>query len=317
MKFRAAVVTFAIMACFSTTHAEVVTKIAAVVNDHIITTYQLEKAVNGILSTQGRSAPLGLQERQALRAQVLGGLIDEELVRQKVEGLGIKVTDEELEATLRDVQKQSKVTTEQLRAAVEAQGMSFQDYREKLRQQVLKYKLVGREVQSKVNVTNREVSEYYRNHIDDYRTPSSMHLSRITFAVDSKASPAEVSKIKEAAQDARKRVQGGEDFLAVMLALTTDKSAEGGDMGTFEEGELTPVFDEAVKKLQPGEVSELVETPMGFYLFRMESRLAGNLTQFDAVKDDIQQTLLEKKREDKFKEWATGLRKNAYIDIRE
>lgn len=317
MKFKAVALALAILACASLAHAEVVTKIAAVVNDRIITTYQLEKSMDGFLAAQGRSAPLNFQERKNLRDQILGGLIEEELVKQKVEELGLKVSDEELEATLRDVQKQSKITTEQLRAAVESQGMSFQDYREKLRQQVLKYKLVGREVQSKVNVTNREISQYYRDHIDDYRTPASMRLSRISFPVDPKAPSTRLEEARAEALQARKRIAAGEDFFAVLLALSTEKRAEGGDLGTFREGELTPAFESAVKNLQPGQLSEVVETPTGYHLLRLESRLAGNLTQFDAVKDEIQQTLLEKKREEKFKEWANGLRKNAYIDIRD
>ena len=88
-------------------------------------------------------------------------------------------------------------------------------------------------------------------------------------------------------------------------------------MGSFKEGELSDVFDQAIRDLQQGQVSDVVDGPKGnLYLFKVDVRKPGTIRKFDTVKGEIEKTLLEKKREDRFKEWVQGLRKDAYIDIR-
>ncbi|TFG39533.1 MAG: peptidylprolyl isomerase, partial [Syntrophobacterales bacterium] len=92
--------------------------------------------------------------------------------------------------------------------------------------------------------------------------------------------------------------------------------AEGGDMGSFGVGELTPAFDRALDGLEEGEISGLVETVDGFHILKMIGRQTGAVRQFDAVKGEISKTLTEQKTDEAFKTWAEGLRKSAYIDIR-
>jgi len=293
--------------------AATVSGVAAVVNDRVITTHQLDQAVAAALEGKPQPPPVELAN---LRSQLLSRLIEDSLVEQKIAELGLKVSDEEVEAAIRDVQKQNHLTREQLVAALQAQGMDFAAYREGLRKQMLRFKLVGREVQSKVEVTNQDALDYFREHIDDYREAPYMRISRITFPVPSTASAKAREAIRAQAEEARQKLLAGED-LNVVLKTYAAAGAEGGDMGTFKEGELSDVFDQAIRDLQQGQVSEVVDGPQGnLYLFKVEVRKPGTIRKFDTVKGEIEKTLLEKKREDRFKEWAQGLRKDAYIDIR-
>lgn len=292
--------------------ATTVSRIAAVVNTEIITTHQLDRE----LAERSGGSDIPAAELSSVRRQVLSELIEKALLMQRVDELGIKVAEDEIEAAIDEVQKQNQLTRENLIEALRAEGMSYEKYRENLRQQILRYKLLGREVQARVEVTNKEVRDYFREHIDEYREEPFLRFSRITFPVPERAPAARIEVIRDKAEAARLRLMEGEEFYPVLMSLTADKSAEGGDMGTFAEGELTASFERAVRDLKEGEISTVVETPAGFHLLQITERSPGKVRQFDAVKEEIQRILRDQKTEERFKEWSTNLRKEAHIDIR-
>jgi peptidyl-prolyl cis-trans isomerase SurA len=289
-----------------------VSRIAAVVNSEIITTRQLDQEV----SERVKGGNIPASQASALRQQVLSELIEKTLLMQKADELRIKVAEDEIEEAIDEVQKQNNLTREQLIEALQSEGMGYEKYRENLRQQILRYKLVGREVQARVEVTNREIRDYFRENIGKYRDEPFLRLSRITFPIPAKATTVQIEAIRSKAEAALNRLRQGEEFYPVLLSFTADQSAEGGDMGTFAEGELTSAFERAVRGLKEGEISSLVETPAGFHILQVNEISAGKVRQFDSVKEEIRRILREQKTEERFKEWTQGLRKEAYIDIR-
>lgn len=316
MNRQIAIVAILLLSLSLPVRAETVSRIAAVVNDEIITTYRLDQEVTQRLTTEAKGKMFSAAEMDALRRQLLSGLIEETLIRQRIDELGIKVGDDEVEAAIQDVQKQNKLTREQLIQALQFEGMTFDGYRDNLRQQILRFKLLGREVQSKVEVTNQEIRDYFRAHIDDYREPPYLRLAQLTFPIPAKADAARIEAVRTKARAALERLRGGESFEAVLATCRTEKNGEGCDLGTFIEGELTPSFAVAVRDLKQGEVSNLVEMPEAFYILQVTERTPGSIRQFDAVKGEIEKAMKEQKTEEAFKKWAEGLRKNAYIDIR-
>ena len=171
-------------------------------------------------------------------------------------------------------------------------------------------------MKSKVDVSSQEILDYFRTHIEDYRQKPTMHIGRISFPLPEKPSTAQIDEVRGLAAEALAKLQAGEEFFSVLLEYSSVQRAEGGDMGTFGVGELTPAFDRALEGLDEGAVSGLVETPEGFHIFKLIGRQEGSVRQFDAVKDEISKTLTEQKTDEAFKSWAEGLRKSAYIDIR-
>jgi peptidyl-prolyl cis-trans isomerase SurA len=316
MKSLFAFVMLLLLAPISGARAETISRIAAVVNDDIITTHQLELKVAERLTAEARAQSLSAGEMVTLRRDVLAELIEETLIGQRIDELGLKVADEEVEAAVQDVEKQNRLTREQLIQALQREGMSFEAYRESLGKQILRFKLLGREVQSKVEVTNQEIRDYFRAHIDEFREPAYVRLARLSFPLPAKATAVQIEAVRTKAEAAHARLRQGEDFYSVLLASTADQSAEGGDLGTFKEGELTAAFERAVQGLKEGAFSALIETPDGFHILRVEERSPGKIRQFDEVQDEIQKAIADQKTEARFKEWAQSLRKNAYIDIR-
>lgn len=300
-----------LLALATTAAAQIVVRIVAVVNNEVITSVQLDQALEARLAAEGK----GPADGDALRRRVLEGLVEEALIQQKINELGLKVGDEEIEAAIRDVQRQNNLTREQLQEALKAQGMGFAEYKETLGKQILRFKLIGREVQSKVEVTNQEIRDYFREHIDRFREEPSTRLSRLTFPLRADT-PEQLGAVRAKAAGALARLRQGEEFGAVLHSFKQEGSAEGGDMGSFADGEITPAFAQAVAGLQEGGVSEIIEAAGGLHILKVVEKSSGKVQQFDSVKDSIRKTLMEQKTEEQFKRWAEGLRSGAYIDIR-
>lgn len=296
--------------------AETVSRIAAIVNQDIITTARLDREVEQLLSAEAREAGITPVERDALRRKVLDKLIEDTLLQQRIDQLGLTVSEEDIEQAIQDVQDKNNVTRDQLKEALNAQGLTFEEYRERLRQQLLNFKLVGREIQSKVEITNVEMRDYYRAHLDDYRNAPFIRLSRITFRLAAGDGPAEIAAKRASAGEALAQLRQGKAFYEVLMQYAATSGVDGGDMGQITEGSLSAGFNRAVSGLQVGQVSELVETPEGFHILRLDERHSGETLPFETVKDQIQDQLLEQKRQDALSQWTEDLRKNADIEIR-
>lgn len=294
--------------------AEVVSRIAAVVNQDIITTNQLDGKLQEQLARQERQpspAQLG-----ALRQELLSRMIEETLVQQRIKALNLKVSAEEIETALLDVQQKNQLTRSALEAAVAAQGLTFDAYRDNLSKQILRYKLIGEEVRSQVDVPEREIVEYYRAHLDDYRLAPEIRLSAISFPVSNKASEQERQKIRQIAGEALASLQQGETLEQVASSYNATYGATGGELGRFVYGELTPEFVAAISGVEAGSFSAPVEIGDAINLLRVDERLPGGLRQFDAVKPEIYQMILDQKTDARIKEWTRALKAKAFIDIR-
>jgi peptidyl-prolyl cis-trans isomerase SurA len=296
--------------------AETVSRIAAIVNQEVLTTAQLDRELNSLLSDETRREDLAPERLAELRRKVLAKMVEDTLVRQRIKQLGIAVSDEELERAIEDVQAKNKVTREQLGEALKAQGLTFPAYREQLRTQLLNFKLIGREVQSKVEITNQEMRDYYREHMAEFRTEPYIHLSRITFRIPAGAGVNDIAAQRAKAAAALGKLRQGEAFFQVLMQYATEPGVDGGDMGQFAEGSLSGAFNRALKKLMPGQYSDVIETAEAFHVLRLDDRNSGDTETFETVKPGIRDKLLEQKRQSALSEWAETLKKEADIETR-
>ena len=294
--------------------AQVVSRVAAVVNKEIISTHQLDQRLQEQLAKQQKQ-PSPVQ-MGALRQELLSRMIEESLVQQRIAALNLTVSEEEIETALMDVQKKNKLSRDDLEDAVQSQGLDFDDYRDNLRQQILRYKLIGEEVRSQIDVPERELVEYYRAHLDDYRLPPEVELSAISFPVSEKASEQERTQIRKMANEALARLQQGEALEEVSDSYNQTYGATGGSMGKFVYEELTPEFVEAINEVEDGTFTAPVEMGTAIHLLRVDDRLSEGLRQFDVVKFDIHQMILDQKTDARIKEWTKALKNKAFIDIR-
>lgn len=285
-----------------TANAETLSKIAAVVNEDIITTRQLDQR----LDAEAAGATGAVQQRQ-----MLDMMIGELLMQQRAEEIGIVVADEDIEKAISDVETQNNITREQLEQALIAQGLTMTRYRNQLTNQILRYKLMGREVQSKVDITRQEVRNYYQQHLDDYRQSAHTRLSRLSFPIS-----ADSQQAQHDADLARRKLIEGASVDQVLLDLSGQTQIEGGDMGAFKAGELSPAFEQAISTLEVGDVSEVLELGGMVHLLKVEERNSGGVAELSSVEGQIGELLRQQKLETKLEQWRTELKGEAYIDIR-
>lgn len=294
--------------------AKTLTRVAAVVNNDIISTYQLDKAVLEALAKDAKGNQLTSKQFDELKERVLEQLVNEKLVSQRIKELGLTVPEPELNAAIEDVQRKNNLTAEMLQQAVEAQGMSFAAYREQLKQEILRYKLLGREVNYKVQVTSGEVRDYFREHIDEYRSKPKVRVSSLSYEMPANVTASKMAEIRKQAEVTRELLASGEDFEKV-LASQGD-GVFGGDMGNLIEDDLTEQLQQALAGLEVGQVSQPVAMNGQLHLFLVTAKNPGDINLFDRVKGDIEKILEKQKTDLRFKEWAQELRDRGHIDIR-
>ena len=277
-------------------------RVVAVINNEAITSLQLEKALAA--DEPGKPA---IDERR----QVLERLIEESLMRQRAAEIGLTVTDDEVEAAVQDVLRQNRLTKEQLDTALTQQGITPDDYRQGLRRQILRFKLVGREVQNLVEVSSREIQDYYAANSAAYSEAASIELQHISFPLAGH----DVKVQEERGQAALAALRAGTDF-ATVLATAVQAGADGGEMGTLDLEDLTPAFAAAVKDLPVGGSSELIASAEALHLLVVTGRTPGGVRPLDEVREEIRSKLAEQKRSTAAKDWLDGLKKKAHIEVR-
>lgn len=287
--------------------AERLNGLAAVVNDEIITLYQLEEEV---------TSRLGSDADDQARRKVLDSLVEELLIQQRAKALGLQVADEELEAAIEDIQRENKLTRQQLQAALTAQGIDFEGYRDTMRRQILRFKVIGREVRSKIDVLNKEIRDYYQQNLDAFRRAPFVKVSAIALPFPEKAKEPQRQQVRDEASAILQQLASGQLFADVVASLEGRDDLGAGEMGTFSEGELNPAFDEAIRRLEPGQHSPLVETAAGVSILRLDERQEGAPLPLEEVRESIEEKLRETKANENLKKWAEQLKGQARIDIR-
>lgn len=294
--------------------------IVAIVNDEIITLHDVNREAQPAISDAEKKAPLNDAARSQIRRTALDRLIEKKLTEQKIKELNIRVSEEEIRQAIDDVRKQNNIPSQEaLVAALAGQGLSYDQYRAQLQEQIEKLKLVSMEVRAKVQVGETEMRDYYAANLAKYTEEESYRARHIFFKTGEKASPADIQRTKATALAVLADAKGGKDFAELAKKFSEDPAArkDGGDLGSFKKGDMQPDLEKTILSLKPGEVSELVTTPIGFHIIKLESRTAGITKPFESVKAEIEEILYRKKSEERFSQWARDLRGKASVEIRE
>lgn len=294
-----------VLVWLSPLHAAEVNKIAVVVNDEVITTYDIDQQVEQLPQAQGLSAV----QRQQLQAQVQKKLIEDALVRQRIETLGLTVSEEQLARAIDEIRANNKMSEDQLRAAVLQQGLTWPAYREKVRNEIMTFRLMQKEVYDKIEVTNREVNDYFQQNIEQYRLPPTVDLTRVSLTKSE-------ADIRPILAEVRTGLEAGQEVDQVVAALEGRISANGGVLKAIDPTQLEPTFAQAVAPLKEGEVSGPIETDGTVHVLQVTKRTPGNAKEVDEVAPKIREKLIAEKRQELSRTYVESLREKAYIDIR-
>lgn len=313
---------FLLITLFLTTvsAAELISGIAAIVNDDIITIYEVNREYAAALQEEEKRTgqPLSKEAVNTLKKDIINALIDRKLIKQKIKELNIVVSEEEVRQSIEDVKKQNKLSQEALASALLAQGLTFDQYRAQIKEQLERLRLMSQEVKSKIQVGEKEVRDYYDANLGQYTEEPTYRARHIFLKIDKQATNEEIKKIMLKAANVMAEAGSGADFTELAKKYSDDPGAakDGGDLGTFKKGDMLPEIETAVLAMKPGEISELVTSSAGFHIIKLEEKIAGKVKPFENVKGLIDDQLYRKKSEERFKQWAEDLRKSASIEIK-
>lgn len=298
---------------------KLVDTIAAVVNDDIITLYEVNREAQPLIREAEKKSTLDDAARSQIRHTILDRLVEKKLVDQKIKELNIKVSEEEIRQSIEDVKKQNNMTQDALVAALANQGLSFDQYRAQLQEQLEKLKLVSMEVRSKIQVGDAEMREYYDANRAKYTEDETFLARHIYFRINDKAPAAEIKRTMTTALMVLDEAKSGKDFIELAKTYSEDPAArkDGGALGPFKKGDMLPELEQAVMAMKPGDISDLVYTSAGFHIIKLEERKSGKLKPFESVKAEIEDVLYRKKSEERFSQWAKELRAQASVEIKD
>lgn len=294
--------------------------IAAIVNDEVITVREVIREAQPVIAESQKKGLVDDKARSNLRKMVLERLIEKRLTDQKVKELGIKVGDDEIRQSIEDVKRQNNnMTQEQLATALKNQGYTLEQYEGQIREQLERLRLVSMEVRSKVYVSAKELEDYYAANQNKYAEEEQFRARHIFIMVDEKAPADQTQKAMARALELLHEARSGKDFADLARLHSDDPAAkkDGGDLGTFKRGEMLADLEQALLLLKPGEVGELVSTPSGLHIVKLEERTSGKVKPFEKVKAEIEDQLYRKKQDERFTQWLKELRAKASIEIKD
>ena len=272
--------------------AEVLGKIAAVVEDDVILEQELDKEV-AVIAQRIQASNTPMPPESVIRKQVLEKLIIDKLQRQLAEKAGINVTEEMLNNSAADIASRNNMSLESFREELQKQGLSYKQFLENMRNEIIINQLRGREIGARIKVTEREVDHFLET--QDAISPESVqyHLGHILIAVKEGASATEIQKAEHKAETLVHNLRAGQDFSQVAMAESEDGNAlKGGDLGWRTANTIPTLFTDKVNKMSKGEIADPIRSPSGFHIIKMLD-IKGGLDDHTITKTKVRHILIK------------------------
>jgi peptidyl-prolyl cis-trans isomerase SurA len=254
------------------TRGQMLDRVAAVVNDGVVTTSELDEQV-AMIAERLNEQRTQLPPADVLRSQVLDRLVVQEIQLQRATKLGIKIGDEQVNAALADIARRNNLSLAQMPEALAQQGVDYAGYRENMRKEIALTALRQRDVLQRISITPRELDQFIERQKRLPSESSEYNVSHILIAVPEDANGAKVDELAARAKDIYERASGTEDFGRLAVAYSNSQTAlEGGALGWRKGPELPTFLAEQIVKLKPGEVSQPLRTPSGFHLVKLNGQ---------------------------------------------
>ncbi|HVN94662.1 MAG TPA: peptidylprolyl isomerase [Terracidiphilus sp.] len=269
----------------------VVEDIIARVNDQIITKSDYDRAESE-LDQEGQQHGASMQEMATQRKDLLRNLIDQQLWLSK--GKELNITGEtDLVKRLDEIRKQYNLDSiDDLEKAAKEQGVSFEDFKAGIRNQIITQDVMRQEVGEHIQMTPGEVERYYEEHKQDYNQPESERLSEILISTgpDGASDPAKVAAAKAKADDIEARLHSGGDFAQLARSFSDGSTAaSGGDLGEYKRGQLGKVLEDKTFDLQTGQYTDPILTRQGYIILKVVQHTPGGPRPFKDVEGDVEQ----------------------------
>ena len=274
--------------------AETLNRIVAIVNDDLVTLYELTQKIERTTgSTVDNLKAADNEQFIELRRKIIEMMVDEKCAQEKIKELEIEVTSKQIDAYIEDMKKEQQLTQEDLVAMLKADGLTYEEYWDDVKKSFERDRLINDQVTGKVIIREEEIRRYYEEHSANFATEENVHLAGMTIASNS----------TEEAEAVLARLKNGEDLEELI------------DLGTLKPDQMYPELKKVVDELNVGEVSDLIVRPNGIQIIRLLERQEKGVKPFEEVKDVIHSTLYEEEANRRYAAWVDDLRKQAYTKV--
>jgi peptidyl-prolyl cis-trans isomerase SurA len=298
-----------------TPNGSVVEDAVARINDQIITRTEYEAAEQQLLE-QARQDNLSQADLDDRVNNLLRDLIDEQLLLSKGKELGI-TGDAETIRELDDIRKKNNLPSmEALEKAAATQGVSFEDFKQHIRDQIIRQQVVRDQVGSHLNMTRAEEVAYYNAHAQEFAVPEQLHLSEILIPTPENATQAQIDAAQAKADGIAGKLRAGGNFAAI---ARTDSggptAAAGGDLGDFKRGSLGDVLEKATFSLPVGGTTDPIRTRQGYVILHVDSHQQAGVPPLSDVEPKVQEALYFQQLQPALRAYLTKARADAYMEI--
>ena len=326
---------------------QVIEEIVARVNSQIITRSEFLRSKDQLKDDVKQQDPANADKLFEDREKdILRDLIDQQLLLEKGKDLDIN-GDTDLIKRLDQMRKDMKLETmEELEKAASAQGISYEDFKQNMRNQIITQKVIGEEVGSHLSIPKEEEQKFYDEHKNEMERPESVRLSEILVAPQkpTPAKPADGnagdsgavdnSKSQDAAKQAAdaaalaaaeakandilKQIRAGANFDDLAKKYSEGSSAaQGGDLGVFKRGTLAKELEDKTFAMKAGEITDVVRTKPGYIILKVSDHQMAGIPPLKEIEPKIQDALYYEKLQPALRAYLTKLREEAYIDVKE
>ncbi len=321
MKFAClAALTFGTL-CFAADNPPVIVdQIIAKVNGEIVSQDELQRTMRDMaqeLKTQGATPAQVQAEIDSHSKDALRDRIDELLLIERGKELDINV-DSDVSKYMANLQRQSKITDpEKFHEFIRREsGRSYEDFLAESKNQFLTREVVGQEVGRHINISDKEIADYYNAHKQDFVREEKVYLSEILISTEGK-DPAGVLAAEKKAKEMADEASKGQRFSDLARDNSDASTAkEGGTLGGYKKGDLNKQIEDAIWNLPKGAVTQPIKLPTGFEVFKVDDHTKAGLEPLADAKPEIENILYGPKMQPKMREYLTSLRKTAFLQIK-
>jgi len=302
-------------------NGKVIEEIIARVNNEIITLSDYEKAQAQLHEEVDHDCSTCTPDRkEAMYAErqknLLRDEIDQQLLVQRGKDMGISVEADVIKQLDQVRQQNNLASMEDLQKAVEGQGLSWDEYKRSIRNNLLTQEVIRKDAGARVDIGREDVKKYYDEHKEEFIRPESVLLADIFLNTDGKT-PDEIAVIQKKANDLDARLKKGEDFAELAKRNSEGPTAKnGGDLGAFERGQLSKQIEDTVFAMKKNDISDVIQTKTGFEIIKVLDHYDAGQQPMEKVENEIMNHIYGERMSTLFRGYLAELREQSYVIVK-
>lgn len=303
--------TIALLVASAPASAEVINRIAAIVNDEVITETELDRAI------ERSKKEAGAKPNSDERSEMLGRLVDNVLMDQLVAEAKITVSDDDLARAIAGILHDNQMSLEQLKGELASKGTTYEHYKDDMSREIKRVKFLNQVIGPQVKITDQDLRDYYQRNQDQFRGSHEAHIAEIVLPLSGVSTQGEFEALRDEALSIVAKARQGKNFAELAAKHTKGPAAEsGGDLGMIDLKKLPTLVSATIRKMQVGQISQPILADNAIVIVNLISLPEISAGDFERTRDDIYAALYDERIEETLYSYLSKERQKAFIDIR-